>query len=606
MPAERDANLAGFVEAVASARVLCTFLREVGGARALADDAPDGVRAALRAHGAPLEIELGASGRRIYVAVARSSSTGHHELAGPVFLRAAGGGMAAVERLYDLAAVLLEEIAARDDQGGGRERVQPLAHDVADSLRNTQLFAAGAARRAPTLETWLDEQGAASLVAAEQALVFGHPFHPTPKSCTPSDEATLARFRPELGASFALHYFAIAPRLLREDRLAGAAPLVAGELAAAAAERLPAGQRSWPLVPCHPWQAELLRARSDVHALVDAGALVPLGPIGGPVHPTSSVRTVYVPGDHGQDRFYKLPLDVRITNFVRTNPLDHLARSLSASRALVPLRKGLAARGLHVLAEVGYRGLDPQALPANAGAATAASLAVLFREGPGDELGAASCAVVAAFLEPPLPGRTAPLAALVKRAARSRRAPLTAAFVCAWLKRYLSVGLEPMLALFLEHGLSLEAHAQNTLIAFDEGWPWRCYVRDLEGTSLGRGRRSHEVAAALAGHDADALTVDDAEAWQRLVYYLLVNQTAHLIATLAAHGPAEEWQLWQVVRAAIQDLPLAPGTERAALDELLTRAVLPAKANLVSRFADRAERPIYVSIPNPLCAAGPC
>ena len=53
---------------------------------------------------------------------------------------------------------------------------------------------------------------------AEQSLLLGHPFHPTPKSAEGISDDDLERFAPELGASFRLHYWAVAPELLVEVR----------------------------------------------------------------------------------------------------------------------------------------------------------------------------------------------------------------------------------------------------------------------------------------------------------------------------------------------------------------------------------------------------
>ncbi len=38
----------------------------------------------------------------------------------------------------------------------------------------------------------------------------------------------------------------------------------------------------------------------------------------------------------------------------------------------------------------------------------------------------------------------------------------------------------------VRHGIGLEAHTQNSLVALDDGWPARFVVRDLEGVSLNR------------------------------------------------------------------------------------------------------------------------
>jgi siderophore synthetase component len=54
--------------------------------------------------------------------------------------------------------------------------------------------------------------------------------------------------------------------------------------------------------------------------------------------------------------------------------------------------------------------------------------------------------------------------------------------------------------------------------------------------------------------------------------------------------------LWQVVRQLLSDRCRA---DRYAAD-LLCSPVLPAKANLIGRFAGWGKRPLYVDIPNPM------
>ena len=56
----------------------------------------------------------------------------------------------------------------------------------------------------------------------------------------------------------------------------------------------------------------------------------------------------------------------------------------------------------------------------------------------------------------------------------------------AWLECYLDRTLLPILKLFSNTGISLEAHVQNTLIEFKDGIPDVCFVRDLEGICLSR------------------------------------------------------------------------------------------------------------------------
>ena len=117
------------------------------------------------------------------------------------------------------------------------------------------------------------------------------------------------------------------------------------------------GAAGWPVVPVHPVQLAHLRARPETARLLADGALVELGEHGGEVYPTSSVRTVC---DPDFPTTWKLPLHVRITNFVRTVPPGARRcgpRTPAASSARCA--PGWTHPGFGVLVETGWRGADP-------------------------------------------------------------------------------------------------------------------------------------------------------------------------------------------------------------------------------------------------------
>jgi siderophore synthetase component len=366
----------------------------------------------------------------------------------------------------------------------------------------------------------------------------------------------------------------------------------------AAAGQLGGERATWPLLPCHPWQAEHLARLPVARDLIAAGALVPLGPLGSDVYPTASVRTVW---DPASGRQLKLALSVRITNFLRENSGEQVRRSLDASRALAALGDLDAAvdgppGAFGVLHELGFRRLvAPEGCPATDAEALGAASAVLYREGP-PIAGAASPMVVAALLEPdPLDG-VPPLIRAVQQTGRG------AAATRAWLGRYLEVSLRPLTRLLVRHGVGLEAHTQNSLVALDDGWPARFAARDLEGTSLNRDNPGvTDRFRGVVAVDSPAL-YGETEVWQRFAYYVLVNHLGQLVATLAEHLGPSEAELWSVAGALLADEAVRHGADPAAapLRHLLDAAELPAKANLVSVLEGHGERPIWIGVPNPL------
>ncbi len=538
----------------------------------------DSVRAVARSwHAAGHEmaaIRFEHDGSAVFVALDHYSRIGFHRLAPHAIVWSPRHGARAfegVDRFVDtIARALAYRAGAADDDWPTR-----FAALMRDSIRRVSDFHREAARHAApdgSVRT-------TPFIEAEQSLRFGHAFHVTSKSSSGFDEDDVAAYAPERGTAFRLHYFAVSSARFRADSIDGAWPPIDPEAMQAAAELL--GDSEYRLLPCHPWQAGWLLARAEVKAWLASGDLVSLGPMGELAWPTSSVRTVWLPV---QRRFLKLPIDVRITNFVRNNPPEQAARALDASRYLACLPRGYRqSPGFEIL-------LDSACVSfATDDEALRASSLVIHREPMREDLGD-EARVLATVVEERPDGGTV-LRSLLREALGE--AP-TRARLADWWQAYLDVSLLPMLRLFADEGVSLEAHLQNTMVAFRGGWPARGYARDMEGASISRTRcrLPGQIAA-----DSPAL-YDDATAWKRFLYYVLVNHVGHLIASVARAGYGDETALWHLT--AVSWARTGEPRLLALLDELRQRPTLPAKANMSSCFGRHGELPAWVEIPNPL------
>ena len=526
-----------------------------------------------------LRISLTATERTLIVEVRHRSVCGHHDYGDTLVLQEDGQCTPLEHDAFvDMLLTQLSAVAgtvARDGtvarpgtvavagNGAGPARKTELATQIANSIARTTRYVRRGRSAAPSGDAH------ALTRHAEQSLLFGHPFHPTPKSAEGFDDTDLARYAPELGASFVLHYFAVATRLLTERRVAPGA-WIPDELATVASS-------GYALLPTHPWQARYLLDRPSVSALVAADDLVPLGPQGPEVYATSSVRTVCAPGF---ETMWKLSLHVRITNHVRTNPIEELQRATDASAFVASLVSSWPHDGFGVLLETGYRTLDP----AIVGEALAADSAVLFRQHPFARTGEAP-RVLAGLLEEGPDGEIPELVCCVREADD----------VSQWLRRFLDISLRPMLTLFARDGLSLEGHVQNSLLCTEGGWPTRFWVRDMEGAAISRQRLARNGTLDALPADSPAL-YDDAGAWLRLRYFAVTNQLGHVVSVLGRYTDSGEERLWGVVREAVAGWCEA----EPYATQLLSAPALPAKANLVSRFTGRVERPLYVDVANPM------
>ncbi|GGW63558.1 iron transporter [Streptomyces lucensis JCM 4490] len=370
---------------------------------------------------------------------------------------------------------------------------------------------------------------------SEQSLLIGHPYHPAPKARGGGPAASWLPYAPEAHARFPLVLLAV-----REDQ-------VAEEGDTRALDALGTPPPGYRLLPAHPWQLGLV-ARDLAPAFAD-GRLLRLGGSDFDVWPTAAVRTVYEPR---RDLFLKFSLDVRITNDIRRLWRHDLA---GLSRTDTAARQAFAAMG------------PPAAWLSDRGYRTAAfafeELAVLVRDGLRGHL---------------LPGATPLLAAALAEGFDG--SPLAAAADPEhWWEAYLRQVVPPALTAFGEHGVVLEAHLQNTLVAVDAaGTPVQALFRDAEGAKV-------------------LPDVPRAAGWERLVYCLVVNHLGEIAAALAEHRPG--FDPWPAARRELarHDLPEIPA--------LLTAPTLPGKTNLLLRWtgADGAAAR-YLPLPNPLAGAG--
>ncbi|MER6226566.1 IucA/IucC family protein [Streptomyces sp900105755] len=573
-----------------------------------------------------LHIPLPASGTALITPVRHWSPTGWHRFGAP---RLAGvPDTAPAVDAVTLAALLTRETttgpAGTTDRAGGSTghaegstghtlaQATPddgdLVARVADSLRRTVTFIAD--RRAHPAD------GPDRFLAAEQALLLGHPLHPTPKSREGLTESEARLYSPELRGSFPLHWIAVASSLLVTDSAwtergrPVPAPHLMERLAGTA---LPLPHGCAAAVPLHPWQAREIRHREETAALLDAGLLRDLGPLGAPWHPTSSVRTVH---RTGAPAMLKLSLGLRITNSRRENLRKELHRGVEVHRLL---RTGLAKQwqaahpGFDIVRDPAWLAvdsLDGRPVP---------GLDVVIRHNPftpSDDVSCVAGLVTPRPLDAPaVNGRPRPyrsrLARVVSRLAERTGRPV-GAVSAEWFLRYLEQVVRPVLWLDGEAGIALEAHQQNTLLVLDaDGWPAGGRYRDNQGYYFRESRRG-DLDSRLPGisHHSDTFVSDEVTD-ERFAYYLGINNVFGLIGAFGSQRLADERLLLAAFRRFLTDVATGPARLRSPLPgRLLDSPVLRCKANLLTRLHGLDElvgpvdgQSVYVTITNPLHSA---
>ncbi|MER7794167.1 IucA/IucC family protein [Streptomyces sp. NPDC097640] len=516
-----------------------------------------------------LRLRLPRCGVLLRVALRRTSLIGAHRFTGPVTEERDGAWAEVPWRT--LAEYIHRELRLRTGV-----RNDEFLEQVASSHAGVTAALESRARTGPPNTD--DGDPHLTYLASEQSLLFGHRFHPTPKARSGNADSW-ARFAPETGARFPLHHLAVRQAHVREEAAS------AGALAPLDRQRpVPDGYR---LLPVHPWQYAMLRDHPALRAAVSRGDVLDLGPGGPDFAPTASVRTLY----DGRD-FLKFSLNVRITNCLRKNAEYELSGAVALTRLLEPVAADLAARfpGAALLREPAYRTLDlggERELIEGFGVIVREGLAARLRPGltgllagaVADEYPAPGGARVAQLL-----GDTGPGHAL------------------AWWEAYLALLVPPVLAAYFDHGVVLEPHLQNVVVGVDpSGLPRQVLFRDLEGTKL---LPEHHAAAlaALPPALAGPMTYDRERGWDRVVYCLLVNHLAEMLAALADRHPHLEPELWSAVRRVLEERGAAHGGP-PGLRALIAGVPLPAKANLLTRWARKADRHAgYVRIASPLAS----
>ncbi|MER6124326.1 IucA/IucC family protein [Streptomyces sp. NPDC001795] len=473
---------------------------------------------------------------------------------------------------------------------------------VADSVRRTTTFIAERRER-PADEADL-------FLAAEQALLLGHPTHPTAKSREGLSDAEARLYSPELRGSFPLHWLAVAPSVLAADSAwtERGRPMSAGWLAERLAGPGLALPDGYTALPMHPWQAREMRHRPEAAALLDAGLLRDLGPHGEPWHPTSSVRTVHRPG---APAMLKLSLGLRITNSRRENLRKELHRGVEVHRLL---RSGLGKQwrsvhsGFDIVRDPAWLAVD------DVDGTPVTGLDVVIRHNPFGPTDDVSC--IAGLVSPrprALPGAGSPrarsrLAGIVLRLAARTGRP-RGAVAAEWFLRYLEQVVRPVLWLDGEVGIALEAHQQNTVLLLDaQGWPAGGRYRDNQGYYFRESRRA-ELDARLPGIGEHSDTfVSDEVTDERFAYYLGINNVFGLIGAFGSQRLVDERLLLAAFRRFLADVATGPARLRTSLPaRLLDSPVLRCKANLLTRLHGLDElvgpvdtQSVYVTIANPL------
>ncbi|WP_110112455.1 IucA/IucC family protein [Bacillus sp. CGMCC 1.16541] len=434
--------------------------------------------------------------------------------------------------------------------------------------------------------------GSSRFIDTEQSLLFGHWLHPTPKSRQGMASWQHNSYAPELCGTFQLHYFSVNAAYVQEASVLkkSATNLIKEE------QPLVKVKEGHHLIPMHPLQAQWLLQQTYVKEAMKEGIIEDLGTLGKQFTPTSSIRTVY--NEHGK-WMYKFSIPVKVTNSLRVNRLHELKAGV--------IMAGLLKKGDFLRKHPTFRVMDDPAyvtvtLP-NQSEETGFEVIVRSNSFPkGKDEGVTS---IAALVQDPLPGSQSRLKEiilhLVKSESRSKEE-----VSLKWFRTYWECSIDPLIRLFDEYGIALEAHQQNSVLNVSAGYPTAYYYRDNQGFYLSSTYRNQLLFQEENLKDAPELFYEDHVIKDRFAYYLFMNQLFSIIHRFGVDGLLEEEKLVEEVINKLNELHRElSGVGKEFVDMMLHQPELACKANLLTRFHDvdeleaELEQAVYTTVSNP-------
>ncbi|MGG0753082.1 IucA/IucC family protein [Brevibacillus laterosporus] len=546
-----------------------------------------------------LHVPLVSQKMDLYVKASYQSPTGRHLFDYPAFYQSREEAPVVEADYVTMTVLLVKELSL---QHGTKAVADELVLRVIQSCQNMGRYLA--ARYDDGEELYGFEM---DFITAEQALLFGHLFHPTPKSRQGIPDTKQAIFSPEQKGAFPLHYFAAHHSLVLEGSgfEQSATEIIKAELGQEVLDRdgirQYARNENYSLIPLHPLQAEWMLDQHSVQKYIKRGLLHNLGPLGEFYQATSSLRTVYHPD---KSFMIKLSIPVKVTNSLRVNKRSELESGVEAKKVLDTIAEDMSKK---------YPGFafihDPAYITLKLDEQDESGFEVILRHNPFQGSEANNTTVLAALIQDPLPGQQSRLAVIILQLARQEgRTPSEVSL--EWFRRYLEISLKPMVWLYLKWGIGLEAHQQNSIVKLQDGYPSQFYYRDNQGYYYCQSMKELLSRNFPNLGETSKNVTEDSLVDERLRYYLIFNHMLGLINGFGTAGLIDEQQLLDEMRTVLQEfLPLNREPSQF-LHSLLTSEKLACKANLLTRFHDvdelegeESNSAIFVQIDNPLAKA---
>ncbi|MED3802243.1 IucA/IucC family protein [Lysinibacillus xylanilyticus] len=435
----------------------------------------------------------------------------------------------------------------------------------------------------------------ATFIEAEQSLLFGHWLHPTPKSRQGMADWQQTSFAPELQGSFQLHYFRVDHKIVKESSVLekSASELIIQSLTKAQPDFVMSEKHS--LIPMHPLQAQWLLQQQYVKEAIAEGLIKYEGALGAFYTATSSIRTVY---SSNEEMMYKFSIPVKITNSLRVNRMHELKAGIVMARLMNKIDFLQNHPSFRMIDDPAYMTVE---FPNQ----TESGFEVIFRSNVFPKGHDEGICMIAALVQEPLPKEKSRLYQLIMKISQSEFRSLESISL-DWFKDYWKCAIEPLLRLYDEYGIALEAHQQNSVLNISSGYPTTYYYRDNQGYYLSKTYEEELLSIEPSLHETAELFYEDALIHDRFTYYLFMNQLFPVISRFGADQLIDEKILlkWSIDQLHLLEKEFT-GLGKSFVRNILKQDELAFKANLLTRFHDvdeleaELEQAVYTKIPNP-------
>jgi siderophore synthetase component len=428
-----------------------------------------------------------------------------------------------------------------------------------------------------------------SFLESEQSILFGHWLHPTPKSRQGMASWQHDLYAPELKGSFQLHYFEVDQSILKENFYAGEdSSLMKNEI-------LKMTREGKYLLPMHPLQSQWLLQQDYVQKAMQNNLVKYIGPRGDTFSATSSIRTVYNEKDNWM---YKFSIPVKVTNSMRVNKVHELEAGVVMAELFNRIDFLQKHRSFRVLN-------DPISLSLNLPGKIENGFEVILRSNPFKDGEGKGVHSIAALVQDPLPGEASLMEKLIHSISATYQLNTEEASF-RWFQKYWHCSVEPMISLYDEFGLALEAHQQNSLVDVSNGFPTHYYFRDNQGYYLSNSKKEKLERMVVNLKNTPELFFEEEMIQHRFTYYLFINHIFSIIYRMGEDDLIAEEKLVHWMMKELNNLKQRlSGEGKRFVHFILNNKVLPCKANLLTRFHDvdelltDLEQAVYTSMPNP-------